>query len=243
MFRPSRCPLLCLLVFAVPASSVAQEPVICPEVLETASDLDTATPIRVACVGDSITFGSGVADRETNSYPAVLGRLLGEGYEVRNFGVGGATLQKGGDKPYWTTDAFKSVSDFEPQIVIIKLGTNDTKPQNWHGPEPYKIDLHALANHFAALETKPRIFLCTPVPVHRDNFGIRESVVRDEVVPTVKSVAEARDLPVIDLYAALQDAGKNFPDGVHPNAAGAKVIAETVAAAVKTAMPATTLAP
>ncbi|HEX6984910.1 MAG TPA: GDSL-type esterase/lipase family protein, partial [Planctomycetaceae bacterium] len=82
--------------------------------LVAADPADQDGPIRVACVGDSITFGSGVEERERNSYPAVLGRLLGERYEVRNFGVSGATLQKRGDKPYWTLDAFKDVSAFNP---------------------------------------------------------------------------------------------------------------------------------
>ena len=53
--------------------------------------------IRVACVGDSITFGSGIKNRDQNSYPAQLGAMLGEKYEVRNFGVGGATLLKNGE--------------------------------------------------------------------------------------------------------------------------------------------------
>lgn len=188
--------------------------------------------VRVACVGDSITFGSGVEERETNAYPAVLGRLLGEAYEVRNFGVSGATAQKQGDKPYRTLDAFKEASAFEPQIVVIKLGTNDSKPHNWRGAEPYEADLRALVEHFQRLPHEPRVFLCTPVPVYKDAFTIRESVVRDEVVPAVRRVAERAKTPVIDLYAALSNAADAFPDGVHPNAAGAKKIAETVAKAV-----------
>jgi acyl-CoA thioesterase I len=198
-----------------------------------AADPPKDGPIRVACVGDSITFGSQVEDREKNNYPAVLGRLLGERYEVRNFGVSGATLQKQGDKPYWTLDALKDVAAFKPQIVVVKLGTNDSKPQNWHGVDPYRIDLHAMLTHLKALPEKPQVFLCTPVPVYRDAFGIQESVVRDEIVPTVKEVAEGTETPVIDLYAALQDRADAFPDGVHPNAAGAKQIAETVAKAVR----------
>lgn len=199
----------------------------------TAAEPAKDGPIRVACVGDSITFGSGIDDRDKNSYPAVLDRLLGEGYEVRNFGVGGATLQKNGDKPYWSLDAFKDVSAFNPQIVVVKLGTNDTKPQNWHGVDPYRIDLLALLNHFKALPEKPQVFLCTPVPVHKDAFGIREEVVGGEVVPTVKQTAEKTETPLIDLYTALQDAGDDFPDGVHPNASGARKIAETVAKSIK----------
>ncbi|MGC1276542.1 MAG: GDSL-type esterase/lipase family protein [Planctomycetaceae bacterium] len=190
-------------------------------------------PVRVACVGDSITFGSGIDDRDENSYPAVLDRLLGDGYEVRNFGVGGATLQKTGDKPYWTLDAFKDVSAFNPQIVVVKLGTNDTKPQNWHGVDSYRIDLLALLNHFKSLPEEPQVFICTPVPVHKDAFGIREEVVRGEVVPTVKQTAEKTKTPLIDLYTALSDSGDDFPDGVHPNAAGARKIAETVAKSIR----------
>src|ERR1041384_7347597 len=85
---------------------------------------------RVACVGDSITFGSGVVGRESNSYPAVLQHFLGNKFEVRNFGVSGATLLKKGDKPYWKEHAFTNATAFKPNIVVIKLGTNDSKPQN-----------------------------------------------------------------------------------------------------------------
>jgi len=188
--------------------------------------------IQIACVGDSITYGSGVEDRHDNAYPSVLGRLMGDEYEVRNFGVGRATAQKRGDKPYWTLDAFKDVAEFDPDVVVLKLGTNDSKPQNWHGAELYEIDLQALVEHLRALPRKPKVFLCTPVPVHKDAFGIRETVVREEVVPAVRKVAERTETPVIDLHAALAEPG-DFPDGVHPNAAGAKKIAEAVAAALR----------
>ena len=93
--------------------------------------------IRLACVGDSITYGSGLSEREVNSYPAVLQKLLGEGYDVKNFGVSGATLLKSGDKPYWKQSEFKSATAFNPNIVVIKLGTNDTKPQNWSHKEEF----------------------------------------------------------------------------------------------------------
>lgn len=190
-------------------------------------------PVRVACVGDSITFGSGVEDREKNAYPAVLGRLLGDGFEVRNFGVSGATAQNRGDKPYSSLDAYKDVAAFDPQVVVLKLGTNDSKPRNWHGAEWYETDLQALVTHFQEMPQKPKVFLCTPAPVHKDAFGIREIVVRDEIVPAVRKVAERTEVPVVDLYAALKDSADAFPDGVHPNAAGAKIIAETVAEAIR----------
>ena len=216
--------LLAVLAAAVAAPACAAD---------ESADRAKADPVRVACVGDSITFGSGVEDREKNCYPAVLGRLLGAGYEVRNFGVSGATLQKRGDKPYWTEKAFTAVAEFRPDVVVVKLGTNDSKPQNWHGADLYEPDLVSLVTTFRNLPGKPQVFLATPAPVVRENFGIRPAVVRDEIVPVVKEVAKRNDLPLVDLHAALSGHDDWFPDGVHPNAAGAKQIAETVAEAIK----------
>jgi acyl-CoA thioesterase-1 len=188
--------------------------------------------IRVACVGDSITFGSGVKDRDANSYPAVLNRLLGDGYEVRNFGVSGTTLLKSGDKPYWKQKAFADVKAFQPNIVVIKLGTNDTKPQNWKHKDQFAGDLSALADEFAALPSKPTVLLALPVPVHRPNFGINQEAL-DEQLPMTREVAKGKNLRTIDLFEALKPHAGFFPDGIHPNAEGAAKMAETVAEALK----------
>jgi lysophospholipase L1-like esterase len=184
--------------------------------------------VRVACVGDSITYGFGVENRETNSYPAVLGSLLGPKFETKNFGVSGATLLKKGDHPYWNTDAFKEVDKYEPDSVVIKLGTNDSKPQNWEHGADFEADLRAMIDHFKALPSHPSIWLCLPVPVYQTQWGINDAVVKGEIIPKIQKVAKERKLPVINLYSALKKKPEMFPDKVHPNAAGARVIAETV---------------
>ncbi|MBI3877786.1 MAG: hypothetical protein HY300_17805 [Verrucomicrobia bacterium] len=189
-------------------------------------------PVRVACVGDSITFGAGVEQREKNNYPKVLGDLLGDKYEVRNFGRSGATLLKKGDLPYWKTPEFKNATEFAPDIVVIKLGTNDSKPQNWAHKEDFAADARALVEHFQALPCKPRVFVCLPVPVYQDKWGINEPIVKGEVIPTLQKVAKEMSLPTIDLYTALSGKAEMFPDKIHPNAAGAKVLAEAVAKAL-----------
>ena len=194
---------------------------------------DKKDTIRVACVGDSITYGAGVEDRAKNNYPAVLQGLLGEKYEVKNFGVSGATLLNKGDKPYTKEKAYSAALDFAPHIVIIKLGSNDSKPQNWKFADEYEADYKALVASFQKLETKPKVYLCTPAPAYPANFGITDEVVKGQVKPKVEAVAKELKLPVIDVYTALSDKPKLFPDKVHPNAAGAKVLAETVFAAVK----------
>ena len=188
--------------------------------------------IRVACVGDSITYGAGVADRGKNNYPKVLGRLLGAGYETRNFGVSGATLLKKGDRPYWKTGAFKAATEFKPDIVIIKLGTNDSKPQNWKFSTQFPADLEAMIAHFRALKSTPIVYLCKPVPVPKTAYGISEAIVGGEVIPYVEAVARKTKCRLIDLYTPLSKMPENIPDGVHPNAAGARVMAETVYEAI-----------
>ena len=191
---------------------------------------------RIACVGDSITFGAGVAGRAENCYPAVLGRLLGKEYTVRNFGVNGATLLKKGNLPYWKLKAFKDATAFAPNVVIIKLGTNDTKPQNWaKAGSEYEADLRALIAHFQKQPSKSAIYLCLPVPVYQDRWGINEKTVADGVIPVIQKIAKEKKLPVINLHKALSGHPEMFPDKIHPNAAGAKLMAETIAAALRKA--------
>jgi acyl-CoA thioesterase-1 len=191
-----------------------------------------AEPIRVACIGDSITYGAGVDKREENAYPKVLGKLLGDGYEVRNFGVSGATLLRKGDNPWWKLNEFKAATDFAPQIVVIKLGTNDSKPQNWKNKDDFAKDYGDLIDHFAGLPSKPKVYACLPVPVYEAKWGINEPVVKEEIIPIIQQVAKAKKATLIDLYTALSGKPEMFPDKIHPNVAGAALIAKTVHAAL-----------
>lgn len=185
-------------------------------------------PIRISCVGDSITYGAGIEAREINSYPAVLGRLMGSRFEIRNFGVNGTTYLKKGDYPYWDQPEFEAVARFSPNVVIIKLGTNDSKPQNWRSKAEFADDMRSMIAHFSKLPSRPKIWICTPVPVYKTIGGISEAVVGGEIVPIVRKVAQSEHVQLIDTYAALSDHAGEFPDGVHPNADGAKEIARTV---------------
>ena len=185
--------------------------------------------VRIACVGDSITYGAGIPDREHNSYPAQLQKLLGDGYAVRNFGVSGATLLKNGDKPYGKEKAFEEAREFNPNVVIIKLGTNDSKPQNWKHKDEFLADAKDLIAAFQALDSKPKVYVCRPVPAFPGNVGIRDQVIHEEIIPLLDEAAKAKDAKEIDLYKALSDHAKLFPDKVHPNAEGAKLMAERIA--------------
>jgi lysophospholipase L1-like esterase len=183
--------------------------------------------IRIACIGDSITFGAGVEKREKNAYPYVLGAMLGEDYDVRNYGHSGATMVTNGNLPYTELQVYKDAQTFMPDIVIIKLGTNDSKHYNWN-KEKYISDYKNLVNTFKKLKSKPKIWVCLPVPVYETRWDIRAEIVDNEVIPAIKEVAKELNLPIIDLYAPLSNKPELFPDKIHPNADGAKIIATTV---------------
>lgn len=190
--------------------------------------------IKIACIGNSITQGVGVKDQYNNSYPGVLRRMLGEGYDVGNFGVSGRTMLNKGDRPYTKEKKYKDALAFLPDIVTIKLGTNDSKPRNWVYNKEFKDDLRTLINSFKELPSNPKIYLCLPVPVVGEGrWGIRDSVVFNGVIPYIKEVAKEEKLPVIDLYTPLKSCPDCFPDTVHPNEDGAKRIAEVIYSVIK----------
>ncbi|MCE9612830.1 MAG: chitobiase/beta-hexosaminidase C-terminal domain-containing protein [Lentisphaerae bacterium] len=174
-------------------------------------------PIKVACIGDSITAGA---------YPGLLQTLLGAAYQVENDGVSGTTMLKQGDFSYWSVGKLPSVAAFQPDIVTIKLGTNDTKPQNWaaHGSD-FKADALALIDWLQALASRPRIVLVRPVPSWANTLGISDVVMQD-ILGIIDAIALERNLPVIDAHTPFLASSALFPDGVHPNAEGAAAIAE-----------------
>jgi acyl-CoA thioesterase I len=191
--------------------------------------------IRVACIGNSITDNS----HNSDAYPIKFNQLLGRDYLVLNAGVSGTTLLRKGDSPYYKTSWFSEVFKFNPNIITIKLGTNDSKPQNWgtHKDE-YMPDLRWLIDTLMTLPTKPRIYLCTPVPAWKDAngndvYGISGDIIKNEVIPKVKQVAQERGLSVLDLYTPYLPYQKLTPDGVHPNAVGLDTLAHILYRAFK----------
>ena len=189
-----------------------------------------AEAIKVACVGDSITQGAGA--KSGQSYPSQLQALLGDGYKVGNFGVSGRTLLKKGDFPYWKEKKYQDALAMEPAIVVIMLGTNDTKPQNWKFEAEFDADYRELVKSFQALKSKPKVFVCRPVPVPgQGNYGINEENIQKEI-PRVDALAKELGCGVIDMHAALAKTPELLPDRVHPNTAGAGEMAKAAAKAI-----------
>jgi lysophospholipase L1-like esterase len=195
-----------------------------------------AARIRVACVGDSITEGTVLPERETNSYPRVLGRLLGSGFEVRNFGKSGATVVAGRfAAPYQTNDQFRQALAFSPDIVVVLLGTNDAKTNVWPNlktcfPERYRGLLESFR---CVLPHPPFVIACLPVPVYGEGrYGINEAN-RREVVEAIRAAATDEKVPVVDPTTVLGNHPEWFPDTVHPNVEGTEALARFIAEQIR----------
>lgn len=187
--------------------------------------------LKVACVGNSITYGAGIVGRENNSYPAQLQQLLGEGYLVENFGHNGATAASWGDYPYTDMPEFERSKEFAPDIVLLKLGTNDTKPQNWRGAEPFAAELGRLADTYRNLPSHPQVIVFTPVRCFLTEEGtISPQKIAGEVRPAVEKLACERGLGIINLFNLFGDRwdATLMPDRLHPSAIGAGMIARKV---------------
>jgi lysophospholipase L1-like esterase len=182
-----------------------------------------ATKIKVACIGNSITEGN-----MGPSYVPKLQSLLGSGYMVENDGISGTTMLKKGDNPYWKNGKLGQVFSLKPNIVTIKLGTNDTKPQNWDShKDAFKKDYLAMIDTLTTLPTKPAIYLVLPAPIFSNTFNIRDSALK-KIIVIIKEIAGERSLPIIDVNTPLLGLPNCFKDGVHPSDAGADTIARVI---------------
>lgn len=193
------------------------------------------TALKVACIGNSITDGAGIDMAEVLGYPAVLGRRLGSGYAVKNFGVSGRTLSNSGDRPYQKEPAWRACLEWQPDIAIIKLGTNDTKSKNWPtAKDDFVSSLQQMVDSLQALPTKPRIILTSPIPAYPNRFDIQDSVTVAGIIPALQKFAKKKKLEFLDLHTLFKDDGKQLQsDGVHPNDKGAAQLAELVAKKIK----------
>lgn len=182
-----------------------------------------AAPLRVACIGDSITFGAFLPDRDVESYPARLQALSNGRLATTNLGVSGHTLIKAGKLSWWNSPAFDQAVAFQPEAVVIMLGTCDVvEPDKLAG---YESDLHALVDCLSALPSAPRIWLATPPPIPTLRQWKLNWRLNHRVIPAIRRVAQTRQIPVIDVHAALRGRADLFPDNLHPDAEGAAIIA------------------
>ena len=201
-----------------------------------------ADAVRVACIGNSITDGYGIDMASAYGYPAQLQKRLGADYHVKNFGVSSRTMLNKGDWPYMNERAWRDALAFNPDVVIIKLGTNDSKPENWQYGSEFWQDLEQMIftlrpdlKQYAQMPAKkvqkamakarakaakagrnaparPQIYLCTPIPAFKPTWNINDSVIVNGVIPIQQEVAAKYGLKVIDLHTLYANDGDKMVD-------------------------------
>lgn len=197
--------------------------------------LFAAEPIKVACIGNSVTYGAGVENRETNNYPSVLGRKLGAGYEVKNFGRSGATLLAKGHNPYVKTAEWKAAKEFKPDVAIIHLGLNDTDPRNYpRFREQFIPDYLALIDTLRQLNPKVRVIIAQLSPITHNHARFKAGT-RDWFLLIQKEIAQVATqsgAELISFHDLLYHRPDLLPDALHPNAQGAAMLAQRVYSAI-----------
>lgn len=203
-------------------------------------------PVKVACVGNSITAGYLLKDPTTESYPSRLQQLLGEGYEVGNFGHSGATLLSKGHRPYIQTEEFRKALAFDADIVIVHLGLNDTDPRNWPNYAQYfERDYLKLLDTLGIQQPHKQFYIAkmSPLlPAHRRYYTssrdwfkqVNQAITQVGNTKFVAPMAEGqfsaanRVVTLLDFSVPFSGRWHLFPDALHPNAEGANLLAHYV---------------
>ena len=199
-------------------------------------DSETQRLIKVACIGNSVTYGYGHENPSLTSYPSQLAEMLGDDYEVGNFGKSGSTLLRKGHRPYNEQEEFKKALEFAPNIAIIHLGLNDTDPRNWkYYKREFIADYVALIEDIERVNPDVEIYICRMTPIfhwhHRFLKGTRDWYW--EIQETIENIAEnIAEVKIIDLHEVLYHRPDLMPDALHPDPEGAKLIAQRVYSAI-----------
>lgn len=187
--------------------------------------------VKVACVGNSITYGYGIKERGKDSYPAKLQQMLGDRFLVGNFGKSGATLLNKGHRPYMQQEEFKKALAFAGDIVVIHLGINDTDPRNWPNyRDSFIQDYRALIDSFKVVNPKCRILIArlTPIADRHPRFESGTRDWHDEIQLAIENIAKYKDVQLIDFHEPLYPYPYILADAIHPNEEGAEILAKTV---------------
>lgn len=187
--------------------------------------------IKVATVGDSLTYGYGLENREHEAYPSILAEKLGSHYQVSNFGLSGRSLQSGSDYPYLQEKNGQLSLESEAAIVIIMIGSNDSRPLYWD-KERFMQEYGELVDRYRHMPSQPDIYLLVPPYVPTSRFGLNNDIIRTELQEIIPSIAEDKGVEWINLYPLTEGRLDYYSDGLHLNLLGNQLVADTVYAAI-----------
>jgi sialate O-acetylesterase len=199
------------------------------EIPEKVKQPEIQSILKVALIGDQMVLGEKMDYAETDAYPIQLQELLGKNYILKTFAVNNATVLRKGNQPIWEDTLFQKAQDFQPDIVIIHLGWNDTKIRNWwkYGDE-FITDYGEMIDTFVALKSKPKVMLCRPTRIFDIIDTMNDSTLIVGVLPNIDSLGVRKNLETIDLYQILGQRGDLFKYGVYPNKLACRIMAEMI---------------
>lgn len=197
--------------------------------------LQAQDTLRIACIGNSVTYGYGHRNPARTSYPTRLSEMLGEGHDVRNFGHSGATLLNRGHRPYTRQKAYHDAIAFAPHKAIIHLGLNDTDPRNWPNyRDEFIPDYLALIDSLRKANPDVEVYVCRMTPIFHGHARFKSGT-RDwhaQIQTAIEEVALLSGAHLIDLHEPLYHRPDLFADALHPDPEGAMILAETVYTAI-----------
>ena len=192
--------------------------------LAVASTAQTVRTLRWAAIGGSVANAG---------YPARVGiRLPAD--SVISFAFNGGTVLKSGDSSYWTSGKLAQVFAFQPDIVSIQMGGNDSKPVNWGDSGNFERDYRALIDTLSSMPSQPRIIVVYPTPVWKNEAApqssnlLRGSVIGGSILSHVRKVARDRSADTVDLYTPLLARQNLFTDSINPSTAGSDTLGRRV---------------
>lgn len=193
-----------------------------PEVLVKGSGA-----IKVATVGDSLTYGYGLENRDIQAYPSILADLLGSHYQVHNFGLSGRSLQSTSDFPYFLEENAQLSLLSEPDIVVIMIGSNDSRGPYWN-KERFIAEYRQMVQGYQDLASQPDVFVVIPPFVPTSRFGLNNAIIKDELQDIISKIADDLGAHVINLYPLTEGHLEYYSDGLHLNYLGNQVIAQEI---------------
>lgn len=196
----------------------------------TQSVCEYSKSVRILCVGDSITYGNGShvnrkeRDHEGN-YPLTLSALLRSHcpqhieFDVVNLGHSGRTMLDGFKMSYRNSSVYQQANRLakSADIVIIMLGSNDSKSRHWRGRQPFEEALVSLVEHFSKLNAALKFVLMTPPPSFPNPLlwkkkkqlvvqgSIRPLILQQEIRHAVMSASERCGTDVVDLFGIMEE--------------------------------------
>jgi len=185
--------------------------------------------IKVGCVGDSNTYGSEASDRSKYAWPIQIRSMLGEKYETRNFGISGALMMDHLNDAWKNKTAYSENKAYDPDIIVIALGTNDSKDNYWDAVK-FKNSYVNLINEFKGYSAEPEIYMAIPIKAYSSSWLINDQTIREKVTPVMQEISKEMGIPLIDLYDVTKDiAGLMASDGIHPKDEGLGIMARKIA--------------